>query len=115
MKTSDVNSCAAAPVSHDQHIGKRVLFKNGDIPRIPQLARAEIPPQSSITPHAHRDMHEIFYVEQGEGSFHVQKNGEEQAISLRPGVCVVVEPGETHWLKSSDTCKLIVVYFGVLE
>jgi quercetin dioxygenase-like cupin family protein len=97
------------PVSHDPAIRKRVLLREGVLPHLTQLAEARLAPGQMAPAHAHADMHEVFVVEAGCGVIHV--DGRPHALA--PGVCVVVEAGETHAIACTGTAPLVLLYFGL--
>ena len=56
-------------------------------------------------------MHEIFYVEEGTGTFIV--NGER--IPVGPGTTVYLAPGDTHEVvNDSSNGDMTLLYFGVV-
>lgn len=56
-------------------------------------------------------MHEVFYIERGFGVIRV----DDKEMVLEPGVCVSVEPGETHEIENTGKEELVVNYFGVIR
>jgi mannose-6-phosphate isomerase-like protein (cupin superfamily) len=63
-------SLADAPeegVLHDPEIKKRVLLRRGNVPHLTNSSRSRLAPGQTARAHAHADMHEVFYVEQGTG------------------------------------------------
>lgn len=109
MRLVDLNSLTAEPLSHDAHSSKQVVFRNGEIPHLTQLAQTRIPPGASLTPHAHRDMHEIFIVLAGQGRLYC--DGGMHDIS--PGACIEIAPGEIHAFENNGGRELVLVYCGV--
>ncbi len=100
------------PVSHDKEIVKRVLLATGEVSHLAQLARSEIPPNGSTSPHVHRDMSEVFVVLQGVGEIFV--DGKMVRV-LQEGDCVVFEPGEEHVLRNPSREEgLRLLYFGTV-
>lgn len=96
-------------VSHDPEIRKQVLLRGGDVPHLTALSRARFGPGQATTRHAHADMHEVFFVQEGTGAIRVE--GAEHPLS--PGVCVVVEPGEAHEVACTGPEELVLLYFGI--
>lgn len=111
MRFVDLSTITAEPLSHDAHNTKQVAFRSGEIPHLTQLAQARIPPGARLTPHTHRDMHEIFVVLSGRGL--LQCNGATHEVC--PGSCIAVAPGETHAFENRSVEELVVVYFGVAD
>ncbi len=111
MRRINLNSLDSEPLSHDTSSTKRVLIHNGTIPHLTQLAQARIPPGTSLTPHAHSDMHEIFIVISGQGRLHC----EGATHDIEHGTCIQISPGEVHAFENHDDEELVLVYFGVEE
>lgn len=98
-------------VSHDPALRKRVLLRRGEVPHLTALSRATLRPGQAATPHAHADMHEVFWVVAGRGEARVGC----ETLPLEPGVCLVVEPGEEHTVACTGADELVLLYFGVEE
>ena len=111
MRLVDLHNLPAEPLSHDAHSTKQVVFRDGEIPHLTQLAQARIPPGERLTPHAHRDMYETFIVLGGHGLLHC--NGGTHEVG--PGSCIGIAPGETHAFENSGETAMVVVYFGIAE
>jgi mannose-6-phosphate isomerase-like protein (cupin superfamily) len=111
MKVARLEEIAAEGVSHDRAIRKRVLLRRGEVPHVAQLARATFEPGQVATGHAHADMWEVFVCESGRGRLTV--GGE--TVDLRPGTCVVVEPGEQHELTNDGPERLTVTVTGLVR
>ena len=109
MRRVGLNSLSPEPLSHDADSAKQVVFRNGTIPHLTQLAQARIPPGARLTPHAHRDMHEIFIVLSGHGRLHCDGS----TYTISPGACIQIAPGEVHAFENDDDGELVLVYFGV--
>lgn len=97
------------PVSHDSAIEKRVLLAAGMVPAITQLATTSIAPRTATHRHSHRDMAEVFVVLDGKARAQIG----DRDLSLDPGDCLVVEPGEMHMLVNIGAVDLRLLYFGV--
>ena len=65
----------------------------------------QIPPNTTIRPHFHKGQTESEYVLSGSGSVKSDK----QIILLHPGVLFIVEPNESHEVKSSKEGLLLFV------
>jgi mannose-6-phosphate isomerase-like protein (cupin superfamily) len=109
MRLVDINGLAFEPLSHDAHSLKQVIFRNDEIPHLTQLAQARIQPGTCITPHAHRDMHEVFIVLGGHGRLHC--SGEAHEVGA--GSCIELAPGEAHAFENDGAEELVMVYFGI--
>jgi mannose-6-phosphate isomerase-like protein (cupin superfamily) len=96
-------------VSHDPELRKRVLLRRGEVPHFTALSRATLRPGQAATPHAHADMHEVFWVESGRGEARVAG----ATLPLEPGVCLVVEPGEEHAVACAGDEDLVLLRFGI--
>lgn len=104
-----LNELIEASVSHDPAIKKKVMVKTGEVPPITQFARTVFKHGQIAPSHAHKDMYEIFYVEEGEG--HLILNGKEYILSKNS--CVVVAPGEHHEVSNRSDKPLILLVIGV--
>lgn len=109
MRLVDLNDIRAEPLSHDAHSSKRVVFRNGEIPHLTQLAQARIPPGACLTPHAHRDMHEVFIILSGQGLLH--RN--DDTYKIGPGIHIEVAPEEMHAFENDGEEELVIAYFGI--
>lgn len=111
MKIVNLSELPVEGVSHDPGIKKQVMLRNGDIPHITNFSQATFAPGQTVTPHAHSDMVEVFFVETGQGMIWIDGT----AAPLTEGVCVAVAAGETHELKNNGDSPLVLTYFGVKE
>ena len=109
MKKSSLADLPAESVSHNPEITKHVLLRRGDLPHLTNFSRSRLRPGQTAGAHAHDSMHEVFYVESGTGLMRV--GGEE--ITLKAGVCVAVEPGESHEIRNTGALELVLIYFGI--
>lgn len=108
-----VVSLASLPkrqVSHDPEIEKKVMLETGDLPHVTSFSQATFGPGQTVSPHAHADMYEVFFVEKGAGVIRI--DGE--ACPLEVGTCVAVAPGEEHELINTGATKLVLTYFGIV-
>ncbi len=111
MRRVDLHKLASEPLSHDAGVTKQVIFRNGTIPHLTQLAQASIPPGTHLTPHTHSDMHEVFIVLAGQGEMHC----EAQVLTLESGVCIHIQPQESHAFGNTGANDLVLLYFGLAE
>lgn len=79
------------PVSHNPELKKRVLVPDGVGP-VRHISRISLAPGSTALAHSHEFGTEVFFCLAGEIAFSVGG----QSVSLTPGSCLVVEPGEEH-------------------
>lgn len=92
MKRISLSDLPLEAVSHNRAIQKKVLLRSGDVPHLVNFSQARFAPGQVAAAHHHTDMYEIFFVEAGQGAIAI--NGISHILA--PGVCVAVEPGETH-------------------
>lgn len=111
MRFVNLNSLTEEPLSHDVHSTKQVIFRNGEIPHLTQLAQARIPPGAKLTPHAHLGMHEVFVVLTGHGLLHCAGT----AHAIESGSCIEIAPGELHAFENGGEKEMVVMYFGIAE
>lgn len=111
MKRVSLNAIPEQRVSHNTAIRKQVMLQTGDLPHLVQFAQAQFEPGQVADAHAHTDMHEVFFVQSGQGTMTI--DGEPQALT--PGICIAVAPGETHEVKNTGTELLVLTYFGVVQ
>lgn len=110
MKQVSLDTIPQQGVSHNAAIRKQVMLSAGDLPHITQFAQAHFEPGQVAEAHAHRDMHEVFLVQSGEGTMTIDG----QHHVLTPGVCIAVAPGETHEVANTGEVMLVLTYFGIL-
>lgn len=96
-------------VSHNPEIQKQVLLRLGDLPHLTNFSQARFGPGQVSPGHAHRDMHEVFFVEAGEGEMTVDGT----VYGLAPGVCIAVSPHEVHEIANTGAAELVITYFGL--
>ncbi|MDJ0705031.1 MAG: cupin domain-containing protein [Leptolyngbyaceae cyanobacterium MO_188.B28] len=111
MKQVSLNTLPNQGVSHNTAIRKQVMLQTGDLPYLSQFAQACFEPGQVATAHAHADMHEVFFVQAGQGSMLVDG----VAHVLEPGVCIAVEPGEIHEVRNTGDDLLVLTYFGIIQ
>ncbi len=110
MKYTDLSQLLSESNTHNPKISKRVLIKNGQIPHLTNFTQAIFPPKELASTHSHTDMYEIFFIEKGKGIMKVNV----KIYSLKPGICVIIEPGDTHeFINNSNTKNLIITYLGI--
>ncbi|NJO77873.1 MAG: cupin domain-containing protein [Cyanobacteria bacterium RM1_2_2] len=109
MKITALNALPEESVSHNPAIKKKVMLRLGDLPHLTNFSQARFAPGQVAAAHAHSDMCEVFFVEAGNGVIRIDG----QEYPLVAGVCVAVEPGETHEVFNAGTEELILTYFGL--
>ena len=109
MKLTTLNQLPIESVSHNSAIAKQVMLRMGDIPHLTNFSQARFRPGQVAAAHAHTDMHEVFFVESGEGTIAIDGT----PYALKPGVCVAVAPSETHEVVNTGDRDLILTYFGL--
>jgi mannose-6-phosphate isomerase-like protein (cupin superfamily) len=109
LKLSSIQTAEEKQVSHNPNIKKRALVTKGEIDHVTNFSEAVFPPGEVAPAHSHPDMTEVFFIKSGQGVISV--NG--KPIPLEAGMCVTVEPNETHELKNTGSGNLVVMYFGI--
>ena len=109
MKKVALHELPREGVSHDPDITKQVMLRRGDAPHLTTFARATLSPGQIAHEHAHRDMHEVFFVEAGSGLMRI----ENVEHALQHGVCITIAPGERHEITNNSSSELVLLYFGV--
>ena len=67
MKQASLDILPIQRVSHNPAIQKQVMLKKGDLPHLVQFSQAKFDPGQVAPAHSHSDMHEVFFVESGDG------------------------------------------------
>ncbi|MGD1906097.1 MAG: cupin domain-containing protein [Leptolyngbyaceae cyanobacterium] len=111
MKYISLETIPDQGVSHNGAIRKQVMLQSGDLPHLTQFAQVRFESGQVAAAHHHTDMHEVFFVESGQGTITI--DGE--AHALNPGVCIAVAPGETHEVGNTGSTPLVLAYFGLLQ
>jgi len=109
MKYTSLTNLPDEAVSHNPAIKKKVMLRLGDLPHLTNFSQAQFAPGQVAIAHCHADMHEVFFVESGEGT--IQING--TPYPLQPGTCIAVEAGEVHEVSNTGTADLVLTYFGL--
>lgn len=109
MKHITLDQLPEESVSHNPAIKKKVMLRLGELPHLTNFSQARFAPGQVAAGHAHADMCEVFFVESGSGTICVDG----QDYSLEPGVCVAVEPHETHEVRNTGPGELVLTYFGL--
>lgn len=109
MKRTVLNDLPEESVSHNPAIKKKVMLRLGDLPHLTNFSQARFAPGQVAAAHAHSDMCEVFFVEEGKGIIRIDQND----YPLTTGVCIAVEPGETHEVRNTGSEELVLTYFGL--
>ncbi|MGD1895895.1 MAG: cupin domain-containing protein [Phormidesmis sp.] len=109
MKVTALSQLPIESVSHNAAIKKQVMLRMGELPHLTNFSQARFQPGQVAAGHAHEDMHEVFFVEAGEGAIAI--DGKTHALT--PGVCVAVAPYETHEVSNTGDEELVLTYFGL--
>ncbi len=109
MKLTALSQLPIETVSHNRAITKQVMLRLGDLPHLTNFSQAKFLPGQIAAGHAHKDMHEVFFVESGIGQIVI--DGTPHALT--PGVCVAVAPGEIHEVSNPGEAALVLTYFGL--
>lgn len=80
------------PVSHDPSLIKTLIVDDGVLPGIKGISRIVLPAGKNVEMHTHQHGYEVFYIIGGTATALV----EQETLSLGPGHCLIVEPGEAH-------------------
>lgn len=109
MKLVSLKTLPVEPNSHNPKITKKVLVRNGQVPRLTNLTQAIFPPGEIVNPHTHQDMYEIFFVEKGLGVIKIN----DQPHPIEEGTCITVELGDKHEIINSSNNDLVITYLGI--
>jgi quercetin dioxygenase-like cupin family protein len=109
MKIANIAKLEAQSVSHNPSIHKKVIARKDDIPHITQIAQTIIKAGDIVEGHAHTDLYEVFYIENGVLTIIV--NGEESIQEA--GAVITIEPGDTHQFENNSTGDARMFYFGI--
>ena len=109
MKLTTLQTLPIESVSHNPAIKKQVMLRMGDLPHLTNFSQARFQPGQVAEAHAHTDMHEVFFVESGEGAIAINN----VSHALAPGVCIAVAPHETHEVMNTSETELVLTYFGL--
>lgn len=95
--------------AHNPKISKKVMIKNGQIPKLTNFSQGYFPPGEIVGEHSHKDMYEVFFVEKGTATFKI--NGKDYKI--KSGSCLTAELGDRHEIRNDSNKDLVLTYFGV--
>ncbi len=109
MKITSLGQLPIETVSHNRAIAKQVMLRTGDLPHLTNFSQARFQPGQVAAAHAHADMHEVFFVEEGGGAIAIDG----KTYPLTPGTCIAVAPGESHEVSNTGTAELVLSYFGI--
>jgi mannose-6-phosphate isomerase-like protein (cupin superfamily) len=109
MKHLSLQNIPPEGVSHNPNIVKQVMLRQGDLHHLTNFSQARFAPGQVAAGHSHADMNEVFFVESGSGTIHIDGTPH----PLEPGTCVAVEVGEVHEITNTGDTELILTYFGL--
>ncbi|MCF8369448.1 MAG: cupin domain-containing protein [Bacteroidales bacterium] len=109
MKLVHTNQLKEEGTSHDDAIKKKVFIKRGYIPQLMMFSSATLMPGQSVETHKHDTMFEVYYIQKGKAMFVVN----DEAIELKPGDCISIEPGENHSTANPYSEEVTWLYFGI--
>lgn len=89
----------------------QVIIENNVIPHFTGFHTSVFKPGQLAPLHSHKDMHEVFHVASGVGTFKVDG----VVHTIRAGGTVYLALGESHEVSNQGSEDLILLYFGVLE
>jgi mannose-6-phosphate isomerase-like protein (cupin superfamily) len=99
---------------HTTHAGaglKRVLIDPGIVPHLTQFGQVVFNPGDVAKSHLHPDMSEIFLTDDGTGVINIDG----KVYDIRPGICILVNPGEKHEITNTGKVPLKIYYYGIAE
>ncbi|MEL6494656.1 MAG: cupin domain-containing protein [Cyanobacteria bacterium J06623_7] len=111
MKITHLHHLPLQGVSHNPEITKKVMVAPGDIPHLTNFSQATFAPGQEAIAHAHSDMYEVFFVNAGRGTMIIDGRN----CDLTPGVCIAINPGESHEVINTGTENLVLTYFGIVD
>ncbi len=88
---------------------KVTMVPAGEVPHLMQFSRIVLPPGEVAPAHAHGDWTEIFYVEAGTAVMTV----DDRPVTLSPGQCLCIGPGERHELRNEGDEDFALVFFSL--
>lgn len=113
MKLTSLKELPVEQVAHaaaeSGAITKQVMLKMGDIPHLTNFSQARFLPGQVAAGHSHEDMHEVFFVESGQGEILIDG----KSYPLTTSVCIAVKPQEFHEVRNTGTEVLVLTYFGI--
>jgi len=112
MILSSLSKIPVQKTSHEEveKIQKKVFLRNGDIPHLTQFAQGYFQPGCLVPNHLHKDMSEVFFIEDGE----IEVTVDGKIIVLQKGDCLTVQQGENHSLKNTSSKPTTITYFSVV-
>ncbi len=109
MKLIKIDALPQVPTSHSGVGKKKVLLTDGEIPHLQQLGRVVFQPGDIVEKHSHTDFTELMYIEDGEGTMQV----DDQIFSIGKGICIEVEPNESHTITVTGNTPLVLLFLGI--
>ena len=106
MRHYTLKDSPEVPVSHDPSLIKRLLVEEGGLPGLKGLSHIVMPAGASVGAHSHPEGYEVFYCIRGNASVLMG----DASVTLGPGHCLVVEPGEPHGFEVMDETELLYLF-----
>ena len=107
MKLVHLKDLPEAGASDNPEIIKKVILKSGLQPRLMMFSRSFFKPGQVTFKHQHPTMFETYYVLEGRGVV----NGQDYEMKIDD--CLVIEPGEEHFVKNAGPGPLSYLYSGI--
>ncbi len=115
MKFIASNASDFVPASHEDPknpgVLKRVIATAADLNagQVPMLNWSKLAAGNSFQPHYHEDMQEIFVLLSGRVTMQVG----DEAVTMKPGDTVIVEPTEIHQMTNAADELAEYLVFGI--
>jgi mannose-6-phosphate isomerase-like protein (cupin superfamily) len=109
VKIKNFNNLELKDVSHNSEVKRQRFLNKGDIPALTNFSRAYFEQGQQVESHAHKDMHEVFYVLNGQAKMTI----DEQEYFIEKDDAIWIELGEFHKIEALS--PLEVLYFGIEE
>lgn len=110
MKITSLDEIPVVSTTHGTG-KKKVLIPKGTLPHLKTFSQVKFAPGEVVEEHTHTDMSEIFLIEEGEALITV----DHKEYRVKPGTCMIVEPGEAHAVVNIGKTPLIMTYFGLYQ
>eukprot|EP00741_Cyanophora_paradoxa_P009028 tig00001437_g8741.t1 len=98
-------------VAKNTDIKKKQFIPKGTVPHLMMFSTATFAKGQGVPLHSHEDMHEVFYVQSGNGIFRI--NGVTMAV--KAGHTFVAHAGDVHNVENVEDEDLVILYYGISE
>lgn len=109
MKLIRLKDLPETGASDNPEVIKKVILSKGLMPGLMMFSRCFFKSGQETFKHKHPTMFETYYVLEGEGIVNI--NGKD--YTMKPDDCIVIEPGEEHFVKNPGPGPLSYLYFGI--